>query len=62
MPLLSYTCSIKFCGSVWACDIDRGCLRTGCLGEYLDRRGMKRQEVGENCVVRGFITYTLHQV
>jgi hypothetical protein len=26
----------------------RGCLRTGCLGEYLDPRGMKCQVAGEN--------------
>jgi hypothetical protein len=30
--------------------------------EYLDQRGMKRQEVGENCIMRSFITCTLFQV
>jgi hypothetical protein len=29
---------------------DWGCLRTGCWGEYLDLRGMKWQEDGENCI------------
>jgi hypothetical protein len=32
------------------------------LGEYLDRREMKRQEGGENCIMRSFIACTLLQV
>jgi hypothetical protein len=43
-------------------NIDWGCLRTGCLGEYLDLRGMKWQEVGENCIMRSCMVCTLHPV
>jgi hypothetical protein len=42
--------------------VDWECLRTGCWGEYLDRREMKWQEVGENYIMRSFITCTLLQV
>jgi hypothetical protein len=35
---------------------------TGCWGEYLDQRGMKWQEIGDNCIMRSFITCTLLQV
>jgi hypothetical protein len=31
-------------------------------GEYLDQREMKRQEAGENCIIKSFITCTLLQV
>jgi hypothetical protein len=31
-------------------NIDWRCLRTGCWGEYLDRREMKWREIGENCI------------
>jgi hypothetical protein len=34
---------------------DWGCLRTWCLGEYLDLRGMKWQEAGENYIKRSAI-------
>jgi hypothetical protein len=37
-----------------------GCLRTGCWGEYLDGREMKWQEIGENCIMRSFITCNPH--
>jgi hypothetical protein len=40
----------------------RGCLGTGCLGEYLDQRGIKWQEVGENCIMRSSIVCTFHQI
>jgi hypothetical protein len=40
---------------------DWGCLKTGCWGEYLDWRGIKWQEIGGNCLTRGFITCTLWQ-
>jgi hypothetical protein len=29
---------------------------------FFDQRGMKRQEVGENCIMRSFITCILLQV
>jgi hypothetical protein len=41
---------------------DLGCLRTGCLGEYLDLRGMKWQQGGENCIIRSSIFCNLHQI
>jgi hypothetical protein len=37
-------------------------LRTGCWEEYLDLRSRKWQEAGEDCIMRSFITYTLHQI
>jgi len=40
---------------------DGGCLRTGCSGESLDLRGRKWQEAGEDCIMRSFITFMLHQ-
>jgi hypothetical protein len=40
----------------------RGCLRTGCWGEYLDQRGIERREGGESCITRSFIICTLRQV
>jgi hypothetical protein len=33
-----------------------------CWGEYLDRRGMKCWEVGENCLTCSFVICTLRQV
>jgi hypothetical protein len=42
--------------------IDWACLRTGCWREYLVRSGMKWQKVGENCIIRNFITCTLCQI
>jgi hypothetical protein len=35
---------------------------TGCLGEYLDLRGMKRQDVGENCIMGSCIFCTVFPV
>jgi hypothetical protein len=32
-----------------------------CLGEYLEVRGRKWQETGEDAILRGFITFTRHQ-
>jgi hypothetical protein len=37
-------------------------LRTGCWGGYSDPRGMKWQEIREDCMMRSFITCTLLQV
>jgi hypothetical protein len=37
-------------------------LKTGCWEKYLDRREMKWQEDGENCIMRSFVTCTLLQV
>jgi hypothetical protein len=42
-------------------NIDWGCLRTGCWVAYLVRREIKLWEIGENCIMRSFITCTLHQ-
>jgi hypothetical protein len=39
-----------------------GCLRTGCWWEYLDVRGRKLKEDGENCVIRSTVICTLHQI
>jgi hypothetical protein len=39
-----------------------GYLRTGCGGEYLDLRGKKRRETGEDCIMRSFITCTLQKI
>jgi hypothetical protein len=36
--------------------------RMGNFGMLLGLKGMKRQEVGENCIMRNFITCTLLQV
>jgi hypothetical protein len=33
-------------------------LRTGCLGEYLDLRGMKWRVVGESCIMRSCMVCT----
>jgi hypothetical protein len=38
--------------------LKRGCLRTGCWGEYLDLK----QEAEENYILRSFINCTLHQI
>jgi hypothetical protein len=49
--LLFYLCfcmGVKPCLPCYGKNINWRCLRTGCLGEYLDLRGMKWQEVGEN--------------
>jgi hypothetical protein len=37
-------------------------LRTGRWGEYFERKEMKWREVGENYIIRNFITCTLHNV
>jgi len=42
-------------------NIDWGCLGKGSW-EYLDIRGRKWQEAGEVCIMRSFITCTLHQI
>jgi len=31
------------------------------LGEYLDLRGRKWREAGEDCIMRGFVFCTLHR-
>jgi hypothetical protein len=33
--------------------------RRGCCREYLDLRGRKWQEAGEDCIMRSFITCTV---
>jgi hypothetical protein len=38
------------------------CLRTGCWGGYLDLRGRKWHEAGEDCIMTSFITCMLHQI
>jgi hypothetical protein len=38
-----------------------GCLKTGCLGEYLKQRGMKWHKAGENGIMRSSIIGTLHK-
>jgi hypothetical protein len=48
--------------SHWGKIIDGGRLRTGYWGEYLDLRGRKWQEAREDCIMRNFITCTLHQM
>lgn len=39
-----------------------GRLRIGCRGECLELRGSKRQEGGGNCIMKGFIIRSLHQI
>jgi hypothetical protein len=36
-----------------------GYLRTGCWGEYLNRKEMNWQEVGKSCIVVSFITLAI---
>jgi hypothetical protein len=36
-------------------------LENRALGEYWERRGMEDYEVGEDCIMRGFVTYTVRQ-
>jgi len=38
------------------------CLRTGLSGEYLDLKWRKWRAVGEDCIMRSFVTCTLHQI
>jgi hypothetical protein len=40
----------------------RGCLRTGCCGEYLDSSGRKRQEALEISVMKSFFIFTPRQL
>jgi hypothetical protein len=60
LPVVLYGCE------TWSLtlreDIDWGCLRTGCKGEYLDLRGMKWQVVGVNSIMRSCMVCTLHPV
>jgi hypothetical protein len=37
------------------------CSRTGCCEKYLDLRGRKWRKAGKDCIMRSFITCTLHQ-
>jgi hypothetical protein len=41
---------------------DKGYLRTGCWGEYLDLKWGEWWEAGEDCIMRSFITCTLHKI
>jgi hypothetical protein len=65
--VIPYLC-VRFCMGVkpglshYGKNIDWGCLKTGCLGEYLDLRGMKWQEVGEKCIMRSCMICTLSPV
>jgi hypothetical protein len=43
-------------------NIDWGCLRTRCWGEYFDQRGRNWREAAEHCIIRGFITCMFHQI
>jgi hypothetical protein len=43
-------------------NVDWGCLRTGCWGEYLDQTGWNLRQHGEACKIRSFVTFTLHQI
>jgi hypothetical protein len=52
---------VKLGHSRWGKNMDWGCLRTACLGEYLDLRGMKGQEAGENCWMNTSII-CIHQI
>jgi len=38
------------------------CLTTGWWWEYLDLRGKKWREDGEDCIMRSFITCTIHKI
>jgi len=57
----------RFCVSVtWSLtlreDIDWLSSRTGCWGEYLNLRGRKWQQTGENQIMRSFIICIFHQI
>jgi hypothetical protein len=43
------------------CHISGSYSECGCWGEYFDRRGIKWREIGGNCIMRSFITYTPRQ-
>jgi hypothetical protein len=62
-PLYRFFHSDIFFKPAWlslrTCYRDCGCLRTGRWGEYLDLRGMKWQEVGENCITVSSIIWIL---
>jgi hypothetical protein len=56
---LQFYMDVKLGLSHYRMNIDWGCLRAGCWGEYLGRRDMKWHQVGENCIMRSFLTCTL---
>jgi hypothetical protein len=37
-------------------------MRTGYLDEYLDLRGRKLQEAGEDCIMRSFVTCMIQKI
>jgi len=58
---LSFCTGMKHGLSYEGKNTDWGCLRTGCQWGNLDIRQRKWQEVEEDCIMRSFITCTLHQ-
>lgn len=58
LPVILYVCE------TWSLLVreECTCLRTGYIGEYLDLRGMKGLEAGEDCVMWCFIICTLQQM
>ena len=46
----------------WGKNTGWGCVQIGCCGRYLDVRGRKCKESGENCIVNSFMTCTSCQM
>jgi hypothetical protein len=59
---LLFCMGLKLDRSHWGTDVDWGCLRIGCWGEYLDLRGTKQQVSGENYRKRRLMISTPHPV
>jgi hypothetical protein len=61
----SFITNTYFVGKAWSLtrrEERRLSLRTRCWGEYLEQRWRKWREAGEDCIMRGFITCTLHKI